>query len=80
MPSPKLNEMLAEYRRLKAASPSRACYSTSETESAIAIADYLLTLDASDLDERDRTFPRPAILPTRDLPRRAEDIRARAGD
>lgn len=50
MSDPKLREMLAEYRRLKACSPSKHCLSNEETEAAIAIADYLLTLDAQDID------------------------------
>ena len=74
MQSPKLNEMLAEYRHLRDLSWPTA------KDRAVAIADYLLTLDASDLDERDRTFSRSPILPTMDLPRRAEDIRARLSD
>lgn len=82
MPSPKLSEMLAEYRKARdGVGRNPGCESHRDLFAARAfqVCEYLLTLDASDLDERDRTFSRQ-ILPTMDLPRRAEDIRARAGE
>ena len=50
----KLQEMLAEYRRLTL---SENHWPLAISEQAQAIADYLLTLDASDLDARDRSNP-----------------------
>lgn len=50
----KLQEMLAEYRRLTL---SENPWPLAISEQAQAISDYLLTLDASDLDKRDNEKP-----------------------
>ncbi len=50
----KLQEMLAEYRRLRSVSGR---WSAVAQRVAGDIADYLLTLDASDLDKRDNEKP-----------------------
>lgn len=51
----KLQEMLAEYRRLTL---DEYPWPLAISEQAQAIADYLLTLDASDLDKRDSAEPK----------------------